>query len=498
MVVRARLSAPRIERDRWPWHHAKWTALPASLLAAGERRMEAENYLSGGYGLRVALQARKSGRTPLSALAKVWQPSRLKGIQVAREFGTPFLAATQVFDQRPFPRKFLALERIDNHAARFVAPGTILVTCSGSVGRATLAHRPHEGVLISHDLLRVEARDSKYWGWLYAYLRAPQTRAMMTASQYGHVIKHLEVGHLDALPVPVPRDDLLAEFDRAARTILDARNRGHALRIQAESEFEKHADVDSTESYVSDTFAVSTQALTEGRRRFDASFHHPRVTAIRARFARRKLKSARITDLGLDVWLPNRFRREPAEDGVELLDSSDLFEVTPDVTKRIADGDFGDRNRGRVEPGWLLLARSGQVYGLNGSLALATQALTGRVVSDHVIRIAPTTAQSVALPYLFIALSHPSLGQPLVKALAYGSSVPEIEVQDVKELPVVRLSEAAERAVAELAQTGSSAHADADQMERELGNRAGALIDRFIAGDTTGFALTPAAAGTGG
>ena len=238
MALRARLSAPRPERDDWPWHHAKWTALSSTLLFGGDRRMEAENYLAGGYGIRLAMEARKTGWSPMGELAKVWQPSRLKGILVSPDYGTPFLAATQVFDLRPVPRKFLSLDRTDNSSERFVTSGQILVTCSGSVGRATLAHAPHENILISHDLLRVEPQQEKLWGWLYAYLRAPQTRAMMSAAQYGHVIKHLEVSHLNALPMPVLRNDLLTEFNGRVKELLDKRDCAHALMLEAETLFD--------------------------------------------------------------------------------------------------------------------------------------------------------------------------------------------------------------------------------------------------------------------
>ena len=111
--------------------------------------MEAENYLSSGYGLRLAIQERAMGWQPFRNYARVWQPSRLKGIQVGPDFGTPFLAATQVFDIRPVPRKWLSIERTHEASDRFVTPGTIVVTCSGAVGRATLAHAPHDKVLIS-------------------------------------------------------------------------------------------------------------------------------------------------------------------------------------------------------------------------------------------------------------------------------------------------------------------------------------------------------------
>jgi hypothetical protein len=41
--------------------------------------------------------------------------------------------------------------------------------------------------------LRVEPDKTAHWGWVYAFLPSPKCRAIMTAAQYGHVIKHLEV-----------------------------------------------------------------------------------------------------------------------------------------------------------------------------------------------------------------------------------------------------------------------------------------------------------------
>src|SRR5207249_3777479 len=117
-----------------------WGVTQASVLGKGERRLEAETYLSDGYGLRTAIEARPNGRRSLQELARVWQPNRLKGIVVPAGSGTPFLAAGQVFEARPMPRKWLSLAKTPKAAERFVQSGTILVSCSGNVGRVTIAH----------------------------------------------------------------------------------------------------------------------------------------------------------------------------------------------------------------------------------------------------------------------------------------------------------------------------------------------------------------------
>ncbi|MEW5773209.1 MAG: hypothetical protein AB1916_06750 [Thermodesulfobacteriota bacterium] len=456
--------------------------------------MEGGTYLAGGYGLRCALEARKSGWDRLKNFARVWQPSRLKGILVDPEYGTPFLAATQVFDARPIPRKWLAAEKVKNASELYVTSGMILVTRSGNVGRATLTHAPHENTIISDDLLRVEPHKPELWGWLYAYLRSPQARAMMRAAHYGHVIKHLETSHLDALPMPILRDDLLADFNERVTAILSLRNRAHELSLAAEERFKTAFGHLPKPDYGENGFTVrASSAFFGGRRRFDALPHNPEAKAIREHLAQDGKDFTRLVDDDYQIWLPTRFKRILAEEGLPLLDSSQLFEISPDAEKRIADGKFGDAYNGRVESGWLLLSRSGQIYGLNGTLTLATKSFEDKIVSDHVIRIAPGRHSTMRPGYVYIALSHPDFGRPIMKSLPYGSSVPEIDVADVKQIGVVRLATGEEGAIADMAEEASALRADADIQETALAMRAGEIIDCFIAGSTHEVSLSPTA-----
>lgn len=485
MALRARLARALPEPEQGsPYHAESWTALSTIFMRHGDRRLEAENYLSNGYGIRIAIESKTGGWARFEKLAQVWQPLRLKGIQVGAETGTPFFAATQVFDLRPIPRKWLALGRTRNAEGRFVERGQILVTCSGAVGRATLAFAPHSKVLISHDLLRIEPRDSENHGWLYAYLRAPKVRAMMTGAQYGHIIKHLEIAHIGALPIPRVPASWRTHFAARVREILDLRDGAHAATVRSESLFEKalgpFASGDSGET----GFEVrASKAVFTGRRRFDGQPHNPRAAALTRHWRKHGAGMISVRDAGFDAWLPKRFRRIHAPDGVDFLDSADLFEMNPDVEKRIADGDFGDRNRGRVEPGWLLLARSGQIYGINGSLVLANEWHTHKVISDHVIRLALRADAKMRAGYLLTALSHPTHGRPIIKSLPYGSSIPEIEVADIEALEIVRLSTVIENTIADLAEESAQLRARADLLEIEIATEAEALLDRFIAGE---------------
>lgn len=482
MALRARLTNPPIpQRGEWPYHNAAVAVVNSALLRDGDRRMEAATYLSQGYGIRLSIESKEKGWGRMGSLAKVWQPPRTKATLVNSEFGEPFLAATQVFDSRPIPRKWLAASKVSHVQELFVERGQILVTRSGAVGRSTIALTPHLKTLISDDLLRIAAVDPADRGWVYAYLRAPKVRAMMTGVEYGHIIKHLEVDHLSAVPVPDIAQACRRHFTLCYEEILRMRDSAFAATIEAEDVFESivGAVPRKTESLFFEVQA--REAIFAGRRRLEALPHNPTAAGLRKHLRRRARSMTPISRLGYDLWLPGRFRRIPAEHGIAFLDSSDLFEVNPDVDKHIADGDFGDPNQGRVKPGWLLMARSGQVYGINGSVVLSNDWHANKVISDHVIRLAPRKDAVVRPGYLLVALSHPTLGRPLVKSLPYGSSIPEIEVADLQALEIARIGEEHENRIADLVEHAASLRAQADLLEIKVGLEAEMLLERFIA-----------------
>ena len=485
MAQRARLSAPRFEpQQEWSWHQVKWTSLSVNNFRSGDRRMEAENYLSSGYGLRLAIESRPVGWQPLAEYANVWQPSRLKGIQVSPDFGTPFLAATQMFDIRPVPRKWLAVERTHDAANRFINAGTIVVTCSGAVGRATLAHAPHERTLISHDLLRVEMRDQSQWGWIYAYLRSPQARAMMTSAQYGHIIKHLETSHLNALPVPVLNGERAREFNALTAEILDLRNRAYSRAVDADELYSKALGI--IHPAAENSFSVHASAFFTGRRRLEANYHAPLPTAILERFQEIDTRVEPLASVTDGVWWMNRFKRFYGDDGIPYLSADELFSINPLESKRILVDPNDNHADYFVRAGWIVMACSGQVYGLNGAALLMTEHHEDIFFSHDLIRIIPNT-EKIRPGYLLVTLTHSDLGRPLLIRAAYGTSIPHLDPNDVAAFPVVRLSTEEETAIADLAEESAGFRAQADEKERALSTAAGDLIDRFVAGDKENF-----------
>jgi hypothetical protein len=129
--------------------------------------------------------------------------------------------------------------------------------------------------------------------------------------------------------------------------------------------------------------------------------------------------------------------------------------------------------------GWILMACSGQIYGLNGNVMLATKAHENVFLSDDLIRIIPNT-DAIRVGYLFAALNHPDLGMPLVKRYGYGTSIPHIEPTDVANFPVLRLEKHIENEISDKMEKAADLREAADELEKTVIANAEAYIDNIL------------------
>jgi len=488
MALRARLSAPRQERCDWPWHQAKHTTVSSSVFMSNERRFEASNFVSGGYGVRLALEARKTGWLRIASVADVSQPARLKGIIVSREFGVPFLNTSQAFAIRPKPRKWLSLDKTPHADSRFSARGDILLLASANVGRSMIATTMHENHIISHHFIRVSPQKRIYRGWLYAFFRSPQARAIMSSSQYGCIIKHLEVSHINALPIPILRDELLDVYNQHIDSMLAKRDRVHFLLNEAEQLFERTIGTITPVRNPLTGFSVRASTLCGRRRRLEGGYYIPSATAIMNRFSELNLTVQPLSDLWEREWQVTRNKSVFGDDGVPYMSADELFQHNPSFAKRILTEQVKDADNYFGKAGWIAMACSGQVYGLNGSVMLLSKKHESIFLSQDLIRIIPRQDR-IRPGYLCVALGHPKLGRPLVVRYAYGTSIPHIDPADVGTFPVVRLGESLENQIADFMEEAVKLRAEADDLEEKLVADAEALIDRFIAGDMSDFVM---------
>lgn len=313
--------------------------------------------------------------------------------------------------------------------------------------------------------------------YVFAFLRTWFGKTMMRSSHYGSAVKHLEVEHLRGVPVPIV-EVLLSAIQEGVSDAVTARDEAYRLDCSAR-EILSEAMPDRPKPVRDEGYSVSSADLVRGRRRLEAAAHSPGASFV-CQVYERNAKSTVPLGAVARASVPGRFTRIFAEQGVGYLDSEPIFQVNPETTKRLAAATEIDFGEYAVRSGWLLMACSGQTYGLNGRAILANAGHEGKVVTQHIMRVVPCDG-CIRAGYLQTVLSHPTLGQPLVVSRAYGTSVPELAPQDIEALPVPRLSDALEDRIADMAERASALRFDADakesatigMLEQELGGRLG-------------------------
>src|SRR6185312_14119141 len=135
-------------------------------------------------------------------------------------------------------------------------------------------------------------------------LRSRFGRAMLSSSQYGGVIKHLEPEHVLQLPVPTVGRSLVISLNSRMRQVFALRDAALRLTLRAENLYAsvlgQVPDVDIDLPY-----AVPASNIFSRRRRLDAFHHNPVAQAITSRLRDGDIEHESLGMLVEKVFLPN-------------------------------------------------------------------------------------------------------------------------------------------------------------------------------------------------
>lgn len=456
-----------------------WGVVRVDLVSSGSRRLEARSFLSDGFGLRQRIEALPAGWERAREIASIWQPSRLKAVEVPAGTGLPFLSAGQVFEASPTVRKWLAASKVPDLPTRFAHEDWILMSRSGIVGRVSSVYPHHLRKVITDDLLRIVPRDPSEYGWLYAYLRTPIFNSIAQSSQYGHMIKHLEVDHVEEMPVIMPSPDIRARIGGLAKRALELRRTALEQFAALDARFLDEVAKADLEGLQREWRTVPASQAFGRRRRLDAQ--HFNSSAIQADdlVRHRAAGFSTVADSVESVALGNRFKRYFGANGTPYWSASELLDTNAPVTKRVYAGLVDKPERYLLKEGTIIMACSGQVYGLLGRCTMINQDVAGTFGSHDLIRITPDP-ERMHPGYLLTALNNPVLGQPLVLRHAYGTSIPHLDPVDIREVPLPRLSRDAEEDLGQLALEAVDMAMRANRMENHAIAEAQDVVTRSL------------------
>ena len=170
-------------------------------------RLDAQHY---NPDLAYVLDKLKRSNLSLEYLGNIVEdvilPPRCKRSYVEKNYGVPFLQGSHIVHFQPTGLKYVSKVTQKKLSELTIQKGWILVTRSGTVGRAVLVPESWDGWAATEDLIQVKPDESKCLsGYLYAYLTSIAGQTQLTSLIHGAVVDHLTEDHVKGILVPVPK-----------------------------------------------------------------------------------------------------------------------------------------------------------------------------------------------------------------------------------------------------------------------------------------------------
>jgi type I restriction enzyme S subunit len=303
-------------------------------------------------------------------------------------------------------------------------------------------------------------------GYLYAFLSSKFGVPLVTSGTYGSIIQSIEPEHIAGLPVP-----RLGYIEEKASLLVEEaaslRARASQILSSAVHELEALSKLGALTPPSSPTphscFSARSSAVQE---RFDAFYHSPYGNQVVEQLDAGSVGTTTINDLALSIVEPNRFKRIRVDDsdyGLRFFGTSSLMWSEPLEMYFLPKSQEGIQKY-IVNEQTVLIPRSGQLSGIIGSAVLPYGDIVGSAVSEDAIRINCSDATKAG--YVFVALTS-QYGLRQLKARAYGSSIPHLDVHQIGRVVVPDPGEAEQRRIGEQGSKVSQLRDAAVEKERK-------------------------------
>lgn len=386
--------------------------------------------------------------------------------------GIPFYQPSQLNDLSPAPARFLSGFKPNEFDPLRVKKNQILLTCSGTVGEVSLVGRTLDGAVFSHDLIRMNASTSVGAGYLYAFLKSDIGHCLLTTSNYGAVIQHIEPEHLHEIEVPVPDVTLVERINDKIIESFKLRDESNELMTKAQKEIIEAINLPDISTiglslykpeYGVLNWVVSSQNLDE---RLDGSYFNPLAKAIEDLLSKSAFPISNLGDKNLvsEIILPGRFKRIYVEDGfgVPFIGGKEIGTLDPRTGKNLSLQGHGQRIKEQltIHQNQVMITCSGTI----GKVAIAPSHWDGWTSSQHVIRLQPSTPIMGGYIYAWLSTDY---GRELIRRFTYGAVVDEVDATHIAGVAIPLLQEKLISEIGEMVLLANNKRADSFKLEQD-------------------------------
>lgn len=421
----------------------KWCSVPLGDVILRGKRLEASVY---DIEAKQARQLINSGKFPITTiggengLTTSYTGDRFKRIWVEKS-DLPIYQPSTISDIKPIPDGYISRLTKTNIEALRVKKGQVLMTCSGTIGKVSYVSETLNNKIFSHDLLRIDCRETVDQGYVYAYLKSTIGNKILLTNSYGAVVTHIEPEHLATVPIPNAPQNVKKKIHELIVCSFELRDDSNKLIDEAMKllirelnlpEMDALKEQSATDKDAVENFSVR---LSELAGRVDASYHVPIVKTITDHLRKYagEVTTLENSDVCAEIILPGRFKRVYVDEGYGrvFIGGKQLGELDPSNKKFLSLVHHKERIAKQLElhENMILITCSGTI----GKVAMVGKQWENWTANQHIIRVVPASKEIAGYLYIFLLSEY---GYELITHYTYGSVVDEIDDNHVRQIPI--------------------------------------------------------------
>ena len=180
--------------------------------------------------------------TRLKDLCKrIFRPGIFKR-QYVNTDGITFLGGADILNATPSSYKQLSKLQVKKMPELMPKPGTILVTCGGTIGNTVYVDTQLASCAVSQHVMRLIPNGTVPNGYLYVFLSSDIGKKIINLFAFGSVIPQVEAHHLELLPVPILENDMMEHIDTLCMRYVHCNEKAKENERQAISMVEQEID----------------------------------------------------------------------------------------------------------------------------------------------------------------------------------------------------------------------------------------------------------------
>ena len=425
----------------------KWCSVSLSDVIFRGKRLEASVFDVEAKQARQIIKNSKFPSTTIggeNGLTTSYTCARFKRIRLEHS-DFPIYQPSTIVDIKPKPDGYISNLTKTNIENLRVKKGQILMTCSGTIGKVSYVSDTLKNKIFSHDLLRINCKNTVDQGYVYTYLKSKVGNKILLTNSYGAVITHIEPEHLATIPIPdAPKEikerihNLIVEsfklrdesnklIDQATTLLIDE------LKLPPISEFKQNNIKNSANV---NAFSVKLSNLAG---RVDASYHLPIVDKIVEHLKKYAKEVTTIGDerISKQIILAGVFKRTYVEEeyGYPFLGGKEITQLSPKTEKYLSKPIHKKRYEKelKVTENTILVTDRGTI----GTTTIVPRHWNGYAVSQNVLKLVPANNNIAGYIYIFL---NSEWGTELIRRQTYGSVVDMIDNNSLSsvEIPLLK------------------------------------------------------------